>query len=234
VDTAAIERAITERTVAVLINSPNNPTGAVYDAASLARIAALCRQHHLWLVSDEAYAFFVYDQEGFFSPYELKDIRSQLIVVRSFSKTYAMTGFRIGYVAAPEAVIARLNTLQGHLSGNVCSFAQEGALRALRVDRGILEARRAAFRDRRDRAVAQCKDLFDVIEPSGAFYLFPGTARYRDRYGSDEALARHILENANVAVVPGVFFGAPDHIRLSFAARADHFAEGMKRIRGVL
>ena len=233
-DLAAIEEAITDRTAAILINSPNNPTGAVYDRTALARIVDLCRQNDLWLISDEAYAFFNYGSEAFVSPFVFPAIRSRLMVVRSFSKTYAMTGFRIGYVAAPEEVIARLITLQGHLTGNVCTFAQEGALRALELPADILEKRRLAFQERRDLALSLCSGLFDPIEPEGAFYLFPGIAAYRDRFSDDRALARHLLEAANVAVVPGTFFGAPGHIRLSFAAGAERLAEGMARIRRVL
>ena len=233
-DAAAIENAVTDRTAAVLVNSPNNPTGAVYDPGALARIAELCREKDLWLISDEAYAFFVYGSNEFVSPYVFPEIRSRLIVVRSFSKTFAMTGFRVGYVAAPEAVITRLTTLQGHVTGNVCTFAQEGALQALELSDDFLERRRAAYQERRDLAVSLCGGLFDLVEPAGAFYLFPDTARHRNRFEDDQALARHLLETANVAVVPGAFFGAPGHIRLSFAAGAERFAEGMARIRGVL
>lgn len=233
-DLAAIERAITGRTVAILVNSPNNPTGAVYDQTSLARVAELCRKNDLWLISDEAYASFVYGSTAFVSPYVFKEHRSRLIVVRSFSKTFAMTGFRVGYVVAPEKIITRLITLQGHLSGNVCSFAQEGALRALDLPTDLLEERRAAYQERRNQAVPLCSDLFDLVPPNGAFYLFPDMARYRTRFGDDERLARHLLQAANVAVVPGAFFGAPGHIRLSFAARAERFAEGMARIKEAL
>ena len=233
-DLAAIESAVSDRTVAILVNSPNNPTGAVYDRTALACIADLCRQHDLWMISDEAYAFFSYGSKACVSPFVFPEIRSRLMVVRSFSKTYAMTGFRIGYIAAPEEVVARLITLQGHLTGNVCTFAQEGALRALEISEDVLENRRLAFQTRRDTALKLCSGLFDTIEPAGAFYLFPSIEAHRDRFKDDEAFARHLLEAANVAVVPGTFFGAPGHIRLSFAAGSERFAEGMARIRGVL
>ena len=233
-DVDAIEQALTDRTVAILINSPNNPTGAVYDRASLRRIADLCRRHDLWLVSDEAYASFVYGSKTFVSPFEFQDIRKQLIVVRSFSKTYAMTGFRVGYVVASEDTIARLTTIQGHLTGNVCSFAQHGAVGAADLSRDILEERNAVYARRRDLAVGLCRELFDVVEPDGAFYLFPSIERYRKRFRDDASLARYLLENAEVAVVPGEFFRAPGHIRISFAARAEQIAAGFRRIKDAL
>lgn len=233
-DVDAIARAVTDRTVAILVNSPNNPTGAVYDSESLRRIAEICRRNDLWLISDEAYASFIYGGQPVFSPFAFPDIRQQLIVVRSFSKTYGMTGFRVGYVAAPEEMIARLTTIQGHLTGNVCSFAQHGALSAAKVPPETLELRRQQYEARRDLAMDLCRDMFDVIEPDGAFYLFPDTARYQKRFEDSLELARYLLEKANVAVVPGEFFGAPGHIRISFATSVDRLTIGLNRIKDVL
>ena len=233
-DVDAIARAVSDRTVAILVNSPNNPTGAVYDSESLRRIAEICRRNDLWLISDEAYASFVYGEQPFCSPFAFPDIRPQLIVVRSFSKTYGMTGFRVGYVAAPEEMIARLTTIQGHLTGNVCSFAQHGALSAAKVSPETLELRRQQYEARRDLAMDLCRDIFDVIEPDGAFYLFPNTARYQKRFEDSLELARYLLEKANVAVVPGEFFGAPGHIRISFATSVDRLTIGLNRIKDLL
>jgi aspartate aminotransferase len=233
-DVHAIAQAVTNRTVAILVNSPNNPTGAVYNSEELRRIADLCRQNELWLISDEAYAAFVYGIKPFFSPFAFPDIRSQLIVVRSFSKTFAMTGFRVGYVAAPEEMINRLTTIQGHLTGNVCSFAQHGALSAVEIPSATLEKRRKQYEARRDLAIDLCRDIGEVIEPAGAFYLFPNIKRYQERFKDDIELTRHLLEAANVAVVPGAFFGAPGHIRISFATSADRLTQGLKRIKDVL
>lgn len=233
-DLEAIAGAVTRRTAAILVNSPNNPTGAVYPHEDLHRVADICRQHGLWLISDEAYAFFVYGGKAFVSPFEFADIRARLVVVRSFSKTHALTGFRVGYVAAPEALIDRLSTLQGHLTGNVCTFAQQGALQALDTPDAVLAARLAAFEARCELAVEICGELFDLVAPEGAFYLFPGIGAHRDRFENDQALARHVLEAANVAVVPGRFLGAPNHIRISFAAGTDRLKEGLARMRAVL
>lgn len=233
-DVDAMAEAVTQRTVAILINSPNNPTGAVYGRDDLARVAELCRQKDLWLISDEAYAAFVYGPNAFFSPFDFPEIRPQLIVVRSFSKTYAMTGFRIGYVAAAEEIIARLTTLQGHLTGNVCSFAQYGALGATELSGALLEERRSTYEARCRLAVGLCEPLFDLVPPQGAFYLFPRIDRYSGRFRDDRDLARHLLEAASVAVVPGEFFGAPGHVRISFAASDDRLRQGFERMRDVL
>ena len=233
-DLNAIEQAVTPRTAAILINSPNNPTGAVYDRADMARVADLCRQKDLWLISDEAYSAFVYRPQSFVSPFAFPEIRSQLIVVRSFSKTYAMTGFRVGYVVAPEEVITRLTTLQGHLTGNVCSFAQYGALQALDISETILEERRTVYKGRCRLAVGLGKEIFDLIEPQGAFYLFPRIDRYQERFADDRDFARYLLEKANVAVVPGTFFGVPGHIRISFATSDDRLREGIARMKDAL
>jgi aspartate aminotransferase len=233
-DVDAIAKAVNDRTVAILVNSPNNPTGAVYSSDALRRIAEICRQNDLWLISDEAYASFVYGEQPFFSSFAFPDIRPQLIVVRSFSKTYGMTGFRVGYVAAPKEMIDRLTTIQGHLTGNVCSFAQHGALAAAEVPASTLELRRLQYETRRDLAMNLCRDMMDVIEPEGAFYLFPNINRHQERFKGGLELARHLLETANVAVVPGEFFGAPGHIRISFATRADRLTQGLKRIKDLL
>ena len=166
--------------------------------------------------------------------FDFPEIRSQLIVVRSFSKTYGMTGFRVGYVAAAQEMIARLTTVHGHLTGNVCTFAQHGALAAIDTPLDVLEHRRRQFQKRRDLAVQMGGELFDLTVPDGAFYLFPSVACYQERYGDDQAFAQYVLETANVAVVPGSFFGAPGHIRISFATGTERLSEGLQRIKDVL
>jgi aspartate aminotransferase len=197
-------------------------------------VAELCRQNDLWLISDEAYAAFVYGPHPFVSPFDFPEIRSQLIVVRSFSKTFAMTGFRIGFVVASEEMIARLTTLQGHLTGNVCSFAQRGALEAMALPKTVIEERRSIYETRCRLAVELCTQLFDIIPPQGAFYLFPRIDRYLGRFRNDRDLARHLIEEAHVAVVPGEFFGAPNHVRLSFATSDDRLRQGFARMKEAL
>ena len=137
-DCEGIEKALSARTRAILINSPNNPTGAVYPGKELEKIARLALAHDLYIISDEAYGMFVYDHMNTGSLFDFKMIRDRLIVIRSFSKAYSMTGFRIGYMAAPADIIGAVNKLQSHLSGNVCTFAQNGALAALALDDSML------------------------------------------------------------------------------------------------
>ena len=133
-DGPAIERSINERTKAIIINSPNNPTGAVYGRKDLESIVKLAQAHDLFLISDEAYEIFVYDGLKHISLFDFPEVRKRLIVARSFSKTHCMTGFRIGYAVAPREIIRAMSRLQSHLTGNVCTFAQYGALAATRLD----------------------------------------------------------------------------------------------------
>jgi aspartate aminotransferase len=233
-DVDAITAAVGARTRAILINSPNNPTGAVYPEAMLEKIAHLAVAHDLFLVADEAYDFFVYDRSRCPSLYDLEAIRDRLIVTRSFSKQFAMTGFRVGYAAAPVAVAAALIRLQSHLSGNVCTFAQHGALAALEMDAQRLIQRREDLLHKRDLAFDQVSKFSTCIRPQGAFYLFPDISEHLRKNERSGDFAARILETAGVAVVPGEDFGMDGHVRICFAAPDDQLLEAFKRIREVL
>ena len=233
-NTDAIEMAIGPHTQAILINSPNNPTGAVYPRKDLERIARLAEDHDLFLIADEAYDVFVYDDESCPSLYELATARDRLIVTRSFSKHFAMTGFRIGYVVAPPAVTDAMIRLQSHVSGNVCTFAQHGALAALAMDDALIVHRRSELQRKRDLAFDQVADLFSCIRPQGAFYLFPDVSAHFDENEGSAGFAVRLLETAGVAVVPGVDFGMEGHVRICFAVPEDQLLEAFKRIREVL
>ena len=233
-DIVAVESAIGPRTVAVLINSPNNPTGAVYPPEVIAAVGRICRDKGVWLISDEAYQAFDLGGDAFFSPFSIGSLRERLIVVRSFSKTYAMTGFRIGYAVAPAAVIEALSRLQSHLSGNVCTFAQHGALAALDLPNETIETQRRAYMRRRDRAFELTRALFDCRRPEGAFYLLPSIKPYAGRFKSGIDMAGWLLEKAHVAVVPGEHFFAPGHLRMSFAVGGKLMEEGFQRMQEVL
>jgi aspartate aminotransferase len=233
-DVDAIAAAIGADTRAILINSPNNPTGAVYPQADLARIARLAADHDLFLVADEAYEFFVYDQRPCPSLFDLASARPRLIVTRSFSKHFAMTGFRVGYAVAPKAVAAAMVRLHSHLTGNVCTFAQYGALAALGMDDELLIRRRNALQHRRDLSFTQLSDLFPCILPQGAFYLFPDISAHLRPGETSTDFAARLLEKAGVAVVPGEDFGMDGHVRICFAAPEDQLIEAFKRIREVL
>ncbi|MGD8992932.1 MAG: pyridoxal phosphate-dependent aminotransferase [Desulfobacterales bacterium] len=232
-DIAAIEQVLTPRTKAILINSPNNPSGAVYPMEDLHTIARLAADYDLFIVADEAYNAFVYDGAVYTSMFDLETARERLVVARSFSKSYSMTGFRIGYVAAPVEVIAALSKVQSHLSGNVCTFAQYGALAAPALEEW-LSNRQTDLQQKRDMAYERVSQMFDCIRPQGAFYLFPDVSSVLKNNETSEALARRILEEAGVAMVAGEAFGMAKHLRISFAVSEDNLINGLKRIAEVL
>lgn len=233
-DCGAIERAISPQTRAILINSPNNPTGAVYPANELEKIARLAQTHNLYIISDEAYGRFVYDGLKPESFLDLKMIPDRSIVIRSFSKTFSMTGFRIGYMIAAPAIIAAVGRLQSHLTGNVCTFAQHGALAALDLDEGIFSRWRHDLEKKRDYAYRHVNSLFDCIKPRGAFYLFPDVTRHLNDGTTAVDLAARLLEDCGVAVVPGEAFGLPGHIRISYAVSRENLASGIEKIAEAL
>ena len=230
----AIEQAVTPHTKAILINSPNNPSGAVYPMEDLQKIARLADDHNLFIVADEAYEAFVYDGHTHASLFDIEAARDRLVLTRSFSKNSAMSGFRVGYVAAPERIIVALSKIQSHLSGNVCTFAQHGALAALSLGGDLLSDRQAELQQKRDSAFETVSNLFECIKPRGAFYLFPDVTAALKNGETSEALARRILENAGVAVVPGEAFGLPNHLRISFAVLEKNLKIGLQRIAEAL
>jgi aspartate aminotransferase len=233
-DVDAIAAAVTAKTKAILINSPNNPTGAVYPRRALERIARLALERDLFVVADEAYDFFIYDDLVPASLFDMQALRDRLIITRSFSKHYAMTGFRVGYAVAPSAVAAAMVRLQSHLTGNVCTFAQYGAMAALEMDDGLLIRRRADLQRKRDLAFDQVSGLFPCIRPQGAFYLFPDISDHLNKGETSGDFAARILEKTAVAVVPGEDFGMDGHVRICYAAPDDQLLEAFKRIREVL
>ena len=233
-DCNAIEQAITSKTRAILINSPNNPTGAVFPVKDLETIARLAIEHDLYVISDEAYGLFAYDGLEAPSPFDIEKIRDRLIVIRSFSKTYNMTGFRIGYMAASLDIIKAVGKLQSHLTGNVCSFAQHGALSALELDKSQLAKWRIELEQKRDYAYGQAGRLFNCIKPQGAFYLFPDVSQQLKNGMTAMDLASYILEKTGVAIVPGEAFGMPGHIRISYAVTEENLKNGFKKISEAL
>jgi len=233
-DIDKIELAVSPKTRAILINSPNNPTGAVYPVQDLEKITRLALKHNLYIISDEAYSSYVYDGLQTASMFNLKEIRRQLIVTRSFSKGFNMTGFRIGYVAASTEVIAALNKLQSHVTGNVCTFAQHGALAALGMRKNDVDPWRLDLERKRDYAFSKIIGLFNCVKPQGAFYLFPDVTRHLQNGMTAADLAGRLLEDTGVAVVPGEEFGMPGHIRISYAVSEDKLVSGLEKIAEAL
>ena len=234
-DLDALAATIGPQTRAILINSPNNPTGAVYPRQDLEKVADLARSNDLFIVSDEAYARFVYDNQPHTSLAAIGNPDDRVIITGSFSKSFNMTGFRIGYAVGPAELIAAMTSLQSHLAGNVCTFAQYGALAALENRQAEADRRiQARFQEKRDRAYALTRELFDCIKPAGAFYLFPEISRRLKKGESAAEFAVRLLNETGVAVVPGEAFGIENHLRISFAVADDDLAQAFERIRKIV
>ena len=233
---AAIEKAITQKTKMVIINSPSNPTGGVVDGDEFEHILALCKKHNLWLLSDECYSHFVYEPHRAFSIASAKDSKDRVIIVGSVSKTFAMTGWRIGYVLAPEPLIGAVVKIQSQSTSNPTSIAQYAALEAVRGDMGSVPLMLAEYAKRRTRIIEGLREIPGLTceWPGGAFYAFPNVAPYlqgrNPRARSCTELAKELLEKAHVALVPGEAFGAPGYLRLSYATSLERIEEGLRRL----
>ncbi|MGH9380598.1 MAG: pyridoxal phosphate-dependent aminotransferase [Thermoanaerobaculia bacterium] len=230
--------AINVRTAAVILNAPCNPTGGVIEVEELERLAEGCAERGVLLIADETYDRFVYGGRPRVSAAVLaRQLPDTVVVVGSFSKTWAMTGWRLGYCLGPPALIQALIAIQGHATSNPTSFAMAGALAALEEGEEEFRGRLREFEARRDLVVERLAALpgVECPRPAGAFYAFPHVARlYReDRQGS-VALASFLLEEARVAVVPGLAFEADDHLRLSFACSREELEEGLDRIAAAI
>lgn len=225
--------AVTDRTRAVLVNSPCNPTGGVLEVEDLRSLAEGCAERGVLLIADETYEHFVYQGEHAGAAALAGELPQTVVVVSSFSKTWAMTGWRVGWMLGPRPVVEAVAAVQSHATSNPTSFAMVGALAALRKARGEIEPMLHRYRSRRQLMVSRLQRMEGVecYAPAGAFYAFPRVSGlFREgRQGSLE-LAEHLLEEAEVAVVPGIAFGADDHLRLSFAASEDNLRRGLDRI----
>lgn len=235
----ALEAAVTKRSRAIVLNYPSNPSGACYGREELEALGRICLRHDLWIIADEIYSGMVYDGREFTSVASLgEEFRAKAVIIDGMSKSYAMTGWRMGHAAGPKDVIAAMARMQSHSTSNASSIAQWASIEAL--DHGDDEVRRrlVEFTKRRDEVVRLLSALDGVtcLTPEGAFYAFPNVSglfgRTTDKgpIQSGQDLAEYLLEQANVAVVPGDPFGAPEHIRVSYAVSLDRIREGVRRI----
>ena len=238
---AAVEKALTPRAKMLIVNSPCNPTGAVVPPEEFERILALCRKRGLWLLTDECYSHFVYPPNQPFSVAALAGSSEGLVVIGSLSKTFAMTGWRVGYTLAPAALIEAVIKLQSQSTSNPTSIAQYAALEALRGPMDSVPLMLAEYARRRRRIVEGLRATPGVAcgEPGGAFYVFPDVSAHLGSAKNalaknDNDLASLLLEKARVAVVPGEAFGAPGFLRISYATSMDRVEEGLRRIAGLL
>lgn len=228
-----LEEAITPRTRLAIINSPNNPTGAVIPPAEFEKIYEVCRRHGIWLLTDECYSHFTYGSASPYSVASIKGSKPHLIVVGSLSKTFAMTGWRVGYALAPKSIIDAMLKVQSQCTSNATSISQYAALAALTGPMDSVPVMLAEYARRRARILAGLSAIPGVScpEPSGAFYAFPDvSAHLVNGSGDSTALARHLLEREHVAVVPGDAFGAPGYLRFSYATSIDRIEEGLRRL----
>ncbi|MGB7845263.1 MAG: pyridoxal phosphate-dependent aminotransferase [Candidatus Acidiferrum sp.] len=233
---AAIEKAVTPKTKMVIINSPSNPTGGVVDGDEYERILALCKKHNFWLLGDECYSHFVYEPHKPFSIASAKDSKDRVIIVGSVSKTFAMTGWRIGYTLGPEALIQAIIKIQSQSTSNPTSIAQYAALEAMRGTMETVPPMLAEYTKRRKHIVEGLREIPGVTcaWPGGAFYAFPNVSAHlqgRNALANTcTELAKELLERAHVALVPGEAFGAPGFLRLSYATSLERIEEGLRRL----
>ncbi|MFN3683093.1 MAG: pyridoxal phosphate-dependent aminotransferase [Fimbriimonadaceae bacterium] len=236
-DLEAVAAAVTPRTRAIVLNSPSNPTGAVFPRPVVEGLAELALRHNLWIVSDEIYERLVYGVRAV-SPASLsQEVYERTVTINGCSKSYAMTGWRIGFAAAPKAVAAAMSNFQDQVTSNPTSFAQKGAVAAFHLPEEAVETMRAEFEARRDLIVGLLRQIpgLKVPKPDGAFYAFPNVSAYLGgRFPDDAALCEHLLEEARVATVPGSVFEGPGHLRLSYATGRRDIEEGVARIAEAL
>ena len=236
-----IKKAITPKTKAILLNSPSNPTGAVYTPDEVKAIAAVLEEHDLFVVSDEIYEQLTYGTEHYSIARYSENLRNKTFVVNGFSKTFAMTGWRVGYVAAPKHLVSAMSSFQSHTTSNPSSISQKAALGALGTfDQSIVRE----FQSRRDYVLAQLRELpgIKVAKPEGAFYIFPNAAAWvglsytmkdgsRVRLDSVDVVCELLLTDVNVSVVPGSGFGAPNNFRISYATSMGQLEKAMQRFK---
>jgi aspartate aminotransferase len=243
IDAEELERLVTPRTKAILVNSPCNPTGATYGRATLEAIAAIALRHDLLVISDEIYEKIVYDGTVHVSIATLgADIAARTVIINGVSKAYAMTGWRIGYAAGPRDLIGAMGNIQSQSTSNPCSISQKAAVAALR-EGDVFTKRMVEEFDRRRRVIVDGLNTIRGVScrmPTGAFYAFPNVSGVLGRRGPDGVvktptdLANYLLKAVHIAVVPGEPFGSQAHIRLSYATSMETITRGLERLDNAL
>lgn len=225
-----LEENITDKTKVLILNSPSNPTGMLYSKEELQSIADVCVKNNIYVISDEIYEQFIYETDEYVSIASLgKEIYDLTVTVNGVSKSSAMTGWRIGYCAASEEIVSYIKKLQDHSTSCPSSISQKAALQALSETKETFDALREEFKKRRDLITSAFDEVDEVtyIMPEGAFYLFCDFSKL----GKSLEVAKNILNDVNVAIIPGEGFGSPGFMRLSFATSCERIEEGTKRIK---
>lgn len=234
-----LDEALTPNTKALLLCSPSNPTGAVYTAEEIRAIGQWALENGVWIITDEIYERLVYSGDMVYILSEVPELADQTIVVSGVAKTYAMTGWRVGWMYGPTDVIKQASNFQSHATSNVANVSQIAALSAITGDQSIVDEMKEAFNRRRLKLVEMLREIegFEVPEPTGAFYVFPKVEALLGKEikgrtaTTTKELATLILEEAEVAVVPGEAFGAPGYLRFSYALADEDLEEGAKRLQ---
>jgi aspartate aminotransferase len=230
----AVEKLITPKTKMIIVNSPNNPTGAAVPPEEMEKLLALAVRRKILLMSDECYCQFLYDGR---KPFSLGGAGKgdNLIIVGSLSKTYAMTGWRVGFALGNPELLRSMLKLQSHSTSNPTSFAQKGAVEALRGPQDFVQAMLAKYQSRRDLIVGGLRAIPGITcnMPAGAFYVYPNVGAYlkKDGISNVDALVGRLLEEAHVALVGGPAFGTQDHVRISYATSEENIEEGLRRLK---
>lgn len=232
-----LDSLVSARTRALVLNSPGNPTGVVYTKQELLALSQWALQHDLYVISDEIYDRLIFDGDGFHSIAAVSEaVRERTIIVNGWSKSYGMTGWRLGYTLSNKELAKAFREFQGHTTSNVCSIAQMAAIGALQSNISGLPERFQLRRDFMLNALSQIGNI-ETVTPGGAFYVFPNFRKFLGKYyrnqriDSIDLLCRLLLEDFNVSIVPGAGFGAPDNVRISYAVSQDRLVEAMDRLR---
>jgi aspartate aminotransferase len=238
-----LKSAITSRTRAVILNSPSNPTGAAYSPDDLKALAPVLADKDIFIITDDIYEKILYTDYPFANIATIDQrLKDRTIVVNGVSKAYAMTGWRIGYAAGPEEIIAAISKIQSQNTSNPTSISQKASVAALNGDQSVVGMMVGEFRKRRDYIVQALNDIPGIhcLMPEGAFYVFPNVSAIYGRFCSGRKITNstdfieYLLDEANVATVPGAAFGSDDHIRLSYATSLKNIEEGVKRIKNAI
>ncbi|HVP52282.1 MAG TPA: pyridoxal phosphate-dependent aminotransferase [Terriglobales bacterium] len=231
---AMIERAVTPRTKLIILNSPCNPSGAVMSPEDMAAIVRLAHQRGIYVISDECYVYLNFTGKRF-SAGSLRDAKEHLLIVGSLSKTYAMTGWRLGYTMAPAPIVAAMSKLQGQQTSNPTSIVQKAAVAALKGPQECVDQMLAEYIALRDHVLDGLRTIpgLRCVKPQGAFYVYPNVSSFFGRNGLNTAadVAGRLLREAHVAVVPGEGFGTREHIRISYATSRKELDRGVERMR---
>lgn len=235
VTASQIEKAITSKTKALILNSPGNPTGMVYTEEELKAIAEVCQAHDIWIISDEIYEKLVYGTAKHVSIATLsEDAKTRTFIINGVSKSHSMTGWRIGFIAGNELVVKAMTNLASHSTSNPVTTSQYAAIEAYNGSQDAVEMMRKDFESRLERIYPQIQAIpgFHTVKPQGAFYLLPDVSKAVKHTGYEnvDAFAKALLEDAKVAVIPGSGFGSEETIRLSYATSIDLLEEAVRRI----